>query len=103
MANIQIFNSKGEFVAMSDEAIAALDDSKRERYGDLQTAAELAAKAESDLKTIQELLAQSVERVREAQAKLLKLRPKLTHVDLAKDMIRQGDRDSSRERLCREI
>jgi hypothetical protein len=87
--NIQIFDSKGSFVPMSDEAIAALDDSKRERYGDLQTAAELARNAEADLKTLQGLLTQSADRVKAAQAKLLKLRPKLTQVDLAKDMIRQ--------------
>jgi hypothetical protein len=87
--NIRIFDSKGAFVPMSDEAIAALDDSKRERYRDLETAAELARKAETDLKTLQGLLTQSADRVKAAQAKLLKLRPKLTHVDLVKDIIRQ--------------
>lgn len=89
MSNIQIFGSHGEFIGLSDEAYAALDNSKRERYVDLKLAHELVQKSEAGLVTLQGLQEQAANHLRECRAALLKLRPKMTVTDLAKDMIRQ--------------
>lgn len=89
MSEMSLFDSHGKFVMPPDQVIATLDESKRERFDDLRVAAELAEKAEIDLQTSRRLVEECAENLRVASAKLLKLRPKMTQVSLAKDMIAQ--------------
>jgi hypothetical protein len=83
---IEIYDSKGRFVMPSAEQIAALDPDKQERFAAVQAAATRLETFQASRKTPKAVSDALAERDA-ADADLRRLRPKITQVQNAKDVI----------------
>jgi hypothetical protein len=88
MSTIELFDSKGRFVMPSAEAIATLDAETQERFRAVQEAAAVSENA-TELRKVaeQKVLAALAERDN-AERDLLRIRPRVTATQAAKDWIR---------------
>jgi hypothetical protein len=92
-ALIEIFNSRGQFVLPSPEAIAGLDNATRDRFTAVQGAAQAAEAAVAATKQAQRHVTECMEAVRVADDELRKARPPVSAVDAARAWIVSQQRE----------
>jgi hypothetical protein len=92
MSTIELFNSRGAFVMPSAEAIAELDPDKQERFAAVQAAATRLETFQASRKTPQAVDDALAERDA-SEADLRRLRPKVSAVQNAKDVIASNRAD----------
>lgn len=86
--DLQLFDSKGRYQHPSVEAVATLSPEVRERFAAVQTAATASeAATENRVNAEQALMVELAERDA-AEVELRRVRPKISHNDLAKEWIK---------------
>jgi hypothetical protein len=94
--DIQVFDGKGRFVMPPDAVIASLSPERRAKLMALRTAAEDAAKAETELRDAMAALDEAIKAQASAQATLDCLRPRVTATDAAKAWIASQAKNAQR-------
>lgn len=82
---LDLFDSKGAFTPLADDAKAALNPIERKLYAAVESASAACVVAETALTAIETELRETVKQIRSTEAKMAAL-PRVTHFDLVKEM-----------------
>ena len=85
--NFEIFDKLGHFAMPSAEQIASLDAETQERFRAVQEASRNLDAAKSNREAAEQAITDAIAERDDAERELKRVRPKITHTQLAKEFI----------------